>query len=785
MAISAGTYVIVSAGNTNLAVDSDSRNDNRGTNVTLWDRNDGDSQLVRLVKSIYNSNHWIIQFVLSGMCLDRYDNGSTEGTNVIRWDWADDDAIRWRIIADGKTVSINGTSYPTYFVKHKTLDLDMDVYQNVIQSGQNIAMYNHNGGDNQRWAFIPQNPIPNGTYEIRPAISNDLRVDVANNSSAWGAKVQVYTKNDTNAQKWKVVNSGGLSKILNANTGLALDAENWGTSNGTKIVTWKSLDQDNQKWLIEPSTDQGERNDQPSALYRIHHKNGTGKVLDVSNNGVLGSSMQLHSIESTSNFQLFQFVPTEYLASNLPVPSGVDLSYGTKANSYHNTFVGNAVGTTKMYVHWVGGDNNFQVRWRSRARVSSESDASVRGVWSSWHSLEDGSTSNGGWGPIQKANISSSKGNLTSVNNQRFAGPLSFTLYSDGVDLIEVETQVRCFSSSWGSTGAAAHGNSATGKTTIVTRPTVSGVSATITPDGLAITYTSSFKRNNNTINVECAKLWKGRIKFTGQPYSGTVVIPFRRLREVPEDGDTYSVTVRVTTCDNAWDYEQAHSVKFSYDSNHGTSVGASSTMTDGGIRLITVDGTASAYLIDERGHGNRFVELATNSDGKFVCPAPLNKKYRVLVVKGTVSGSSAWATKVYTYNPIETRRYYLTSLDGAKWFALVVNSGDAPAFSVSYERDMTLTTTTGREREIAGLGETTKASWSLTGVLVEGLTDEGSTYTIQEQDEAFDVAAHIGYCYFRAPNGFWAPCVVKSSSIDYQNHQVHTVSFSFEEVEV
>lgn len=775
MAISAGTYVIACAGGTGFVLDSNNDHDDSGTQVVIWDRYDDDAQIVRLVKSIYG-DYWVIQFALSGKVMVRASESTSEGALVKRGDWIDDDTVRWRIVPDGKTVTIGGASYPTYYIKHKTADLCIDVYNNEIVNGQKTAMYLLNGGNNQRWVFIPQKTISNGTYEIRPAINNNYCVDVANNSTAAGARVQVYTRNDTNAQKWVVQNLGdSLAKIVNANTGFALDAENWGTSSGTKVITWYSKDQDNQKWLIEPSTAQGERNDQPSALYRIHHKNGTGKVLDVSSNGALGAYMQLYDQETTSSFQLFQFVPTEYTASDLPVPASLDLSFGVGLDKTHSEHCGVEAGSTySLNPHFVCSGTTYQMRYRMRTRSSGQAN-SYRGSWSAWRSISDNSTSNGGWGEIQKSNCTT-----TNKSNHNWAKALTGTLSNTGTDLVEYEYQVRRFSSKWGSAGAVAHGNSATGKGYVKIRPTVSGVSATLTPDGLAITYTSSFPRSNNTINVECSALWSGRVKTTGANYSGTVVVPYNKLKAIPEDGSKYSFTVRVTTCDDQWDYASATTCTVSYDGDHGTSVGATSVL-ENSTRYITVDGTASVFLIDVRGHGSRFVELQKDSKGRFVCAAPFNKKYKVYIVKGTIEGSSAWATKTITYDPIVSNSYHLTALDGSSDFELVVGKGDSPSFSPSYERSMTLTETTGREREIAGLAELVKASWGLTGALAAGYGGD----TIADADAAFDKAAHMGYCYFRAPNGFWAPTVIKSAEIDMQHKDAHEVTFGFEEVEV
>jgi hypothetical protein len=74
-------------------------------------------------------------------------------------------------------------------------------------------------------------------YEIVNANSGKA-MDVAAASTAAGAAVQQYTRNNTTAQRWRITDMGNGLKFIAQCSGMALDCTAWGTANGTKLEQW-------------------------------------------------------------------------------------------------------------------------------------------------------------------------------------------------------------------------------------------------------------------------------------------------------------------------------------------------------------------------------------------------------------------------------------------------------------------------------------------------------------------------------------------------------------------
>ena len=91
-------------------------------------------------------------------------------------------------------------------------------------SGTTVQVYKPNGSDAQKWKLIrctktkegyTYDPAELAPYEIEPKCAPGLRLDVAGGSSSDGAKVSVYTRNQTNAQLWYLIdNADGTFSLM-------------------------------------------------------------------------------------------------------------------------------------------------------------------------------------------------------------------------------------------------------------------------------------------------------------------------------------------------------------------------------------------------------------------------------------------------------------------------------------------------------------------------------------------------------------------------------------------
>lgn len=766
MAAEPGTYVLLSAKNINYALDVKSGIEKNTNGIQLYTRNDTDAQLLRLIP---HGDYWQLQFILNGKCVDRYLNSTANGGLIDIFQTNESEAQDWRLIEDGKTVTISGTAYPSYVLKHPTEEVCLDINGGTIANGTKLQVYECNSTDAQRWILFPQNAIPDGTYEIATVMSSTLVLDVSDASTASGANVMIYSHNDGNNQKWKVeTDAKGISTIKAVNTGHALDVAGAAAKDGTNVQVYTPNGTQAQQWVIEPSSTAGERNTQPTALYRIHTVSGSGRVLDVcGGKSALGTNVQIYTANSTKA-QLFEFIPTEAIATDLPVPASLGW-VKTPTGSWGSGSATFAYGDVALYPAWKCNGTGYQLRYRYRQRGASSAD-SYRSDWSAWCSIADSSTTNSGWGDIQTTNCDTTY----TGGYRRAVNPVSGTLSEKGTDLIEWQYEVRRYEEEWGKVSSCAHGNSATGTIRAAVQPTISNVSAVMTPEGMAIGFTSSFKRNNNTVKAT-GELFDA-VTETGLAYTGDyIVVPYNQLKTVPDENAKYSFTLQLTTTDGAASSTTV-SIPVSYNASHGTTLTASVSVADT-LATVKADTGSTVYLIIERGHGNRLVEYEMENGAVTIAP-PIGVDWRMFVMKGSLSG--AWASKLIKNEAIEPDGYHLTAIDSSFDFAALTFDSDS-GFEVKYERDYKLSITTGREREIAGIGSTVSASWPLECTLVDGYQGRD----ISDMYDEFDKAAHMGYAIYRDPRGFWAQVLIKSAECDRSKPNSYSVKFSLAEVEV
>ena len=70
-------------------------------------------------------------------------------------------------------------------------------------------------------------------------------------STANGARVQLYSSNNTNAQKYRFESIGnGTYKIINANSGKVLDVAGGSTANGAALQQYTSNNTVAQQWTV-------------------------------------------------------------------------------------------------------------------------------------------------------------------------------------------------------------------------------------------------------------------------------------------------------------------------------------------------------------------------------------------------------------------------------------------------------------------------------------------------------------------------------------------------------
>lgn len=137
----------------------------------------------------------------------------------------------------------------------------------------------------------PSGPIVSGgTYKLIN-VNSGKALDVSGAGTTPGTNVQIWTDNGTGAQKWTIYrNADGTYKLINVNSALALDVAGSGTGDGTNVQAWTDLGNGAQKWNIVQNAD---------GSYKLVNVN-SGKALDVSSSGTLdGTNVQIWTDNGT------------------------------------------------------------------------------------------------------------------------------------------------------------------------------------------------------------------------------------------------------------------------------------------------------------------------------------------------------------------------------------------------------------------------------------------------------------------------------------------------------
>ena len=183
----------------------------------------------------------------------------------------------------------------------------MDLYGAVINNYRNIQLYSYNGTNAQRWnitkydskekrindlAIQNKNIIADGVYEIRSTKNSNYTLDVNSASSKNGANIQLYLRNGTQAQAFRVSHdSQGFVTFTNVNSGKVLDLDGAITKNDRNIHQYASNGTRAQKWIVQKSV----------SGYAIVSAIDTSYVLDLRNGTVSsGSNIQLYKSNNTA-----------------------------------------------------------------------------------------------------------------------------------------------------------------------------------------------------------------------------------------------------------------------------------------------------------------------------------------------------------------------------------------------------------------------------------------------------------------------------------------------------
>ncbi|ASW57725.1 RICIN domain-containing protein [Plantactinospora sp. KBS50] len=134
-----------------------------------------------------------------------------------------------------------------YVLVNRNSGKALDVYNSSTADGARITQWTRNDGANQQWQFVDSG---GGYYRLKSKNSGKV-LDVYNYSTADAASVVQWPDLNGTNQQWRLADSsGGYVRFVNRNSGKALEVQNASTADGGNIVQYTDWGGNNQQWQL-------------------------------------------------------------------------------------------------------------------------------------------------------------------------------------------------------------------------------------------------------------------------------------------------------------------------------------------------------------------------------------------------------------------------------------------------------------------------------------------------------------------------------------------------------
>lgn len=277
-----GSYEIV---NVNSGKALDVRNGVAESNAIVQQYSRNNSQAQRWFIRDSGAGYYL-QSALGNWVLD-LSGGNTADGAAIRLYTPNGTASQLFVVSSSDVNIATGVSMIITSVANKKLVTD--VTSASTTNGARVQLYSSNNTNAQKYRF---ESIGNGTYKI-VNINSGKMLDVAGGSTANGAALQQYTSNNTVAQQWTVRNYGsGKIALVSVNANKAVDIPGGNAVQQAQLQLYSPNGTVAQQWLVAKApltlrerlneTAAKHRQDLPDGTYTFGSKLNTSMKVDVS-----------------------------------------------------------------------------------------------------------------------------------------------------------------------------------------------------------------------------------------------------------------------------------------------------------------------------------------------------------------------------------------------------------------------------------------------------------------------------------------------------------------------
>ncbi|MBO0926228.1 endo-1,4-beta-xylanase [Cellulomonas sp. zg-ZUI199] len=133
-----------------------------------------------------------------------------------------------------------------YVLVNRNSGKALDVYNLSTADGADIVQWSRNNGNQQQWQFVSSG---NGSYRVKSRLSSKV-LDVYAKSTADGGEVVQWSDNNGGNQQWNVSIANGYASLVNRNSGKALEVQGASVADGGNVVQYSNWNGANQQWQL-------------------------------------------------------------------------------------------------------------------------------------------------------------------------------------------------------------------------------------------------------------------------------------------------------------------------------------------------------------------------------------------------------------------------------------------------------------------------------------------------------------------------------------------------------